>query len=46
MDKTFQLPYLSKVDLRGDFQVWIVDGAYIRGHTDEESALTVPRRYR
>jgi hypothetical protein len=29
-------PYLSKVDQRGDFQVWIVDGAYIRGNTDEE----------
>jgi hypothetical protein len=36
MDKGFKLPYLSKDDERGDFQVWIVDGAYIRGHKDEE----------
>ena len=36
MDESPKLPYLSKVDQRGDFQVWIVDGAYIRGHTDEE----------
>jgi hypothetical protein len=28
--------YLKKVDDRGDIQVWIVDGAYIRGHIDEE----------
>jgi len=28
--------YLEKVDQRGDFQVWIVDGAYVRGHVDEE----------
>jgi hypothetical protein len=31
-----QPPYLSKDETRGDFQVWIVDGAYIRGHIDEE----------
>jgi uncharacterized protein YoaH (UPF0181 family) len=36
MDESLKLPYLSKIDTRGDFQVWIVDGAYIRGHTDEE----------
>ncbi len=36
MDESPKLPYLSKVDQRGDFVVWIVDGAYIRGHTDEE----------
>ncbi len=29
-------PYVEKADHRGDFQVWIVDGAYIRGHIDEE----------
>jgi hypothetical protein len=28
--------YIKKVDERGDMQVWIVDGAYIRGHIDEE----------
>ena len=28
--------YIKKVDDRGDIQVWIVDGAYIRGHIDEE----------
>ena len=28
--------YLTKLDQRGDFDVWIVDGSYIRGHIDEE----------
>jgi hypothetical protein len=28
--------YIRKVDERGDIQVWIVDGAYIRGNIDEE----------
>jgi hypothetical protein len=28
--------YIKKVDERGDIQVWVVDGAYIRGHIDEE----------
>jgi hypothetical protein len=36
MPEALKPPYLSKDDLRGDFQVWIVDGAYIRGHIDEE----------
>ncbi len=36
MGTDLQPPYLSKVETRGDFQVWIVDGAYIRGHVDEE----------
>jgi hypothetical protein len=31
-----QPPYLSRDETRGDLQVWIVDGAYIRGHIDEE----------
>jgi hypothetical protein len=29
-------PYLQKDETQGDYQVWIVDGAYIRGHIDEE----------
>ena len=29
-------PYLQAVARRGDLQVWIVDGGYIRGHIDEE----------
>ncbi len=29
-------PYLEKVEERGNLHVWIVDGAYIRGHVDEE----------
>lgn len=29
-------PYLRQVDRRGDIQVWIVDGSYVRGHIDEE----------
>ena len=29
-------PYLRKIDRRGDIQVWVVDGSYVRGHIDEE----------
>lgn len=29
-------PYIKKADRRGDLQIWIVDGKYIRGHLDEE----------
>ena len=36
MDEPLKPPYLRKDGTRGDFQVWIVDGAYIRGHIDEE----------
>ena len=28
--------YLHKDEKRGDIQVWIMDGSYIRGHIDEE----------
>jgi len=34
--QTLALPYLEKADTRGEFAVWIVDGAHIRGHIDEE----------
>jgi len=33
---TLAAPYVSKCDTRGDIQIWIVDGSYIRGHMDEE----------
>ena len=36
MEKLLKPPYLKKDESRGDYQVWIVDGAYVRGHTDEE----------
>jgi hypothetical protein len=36
MNETLKPPYLNKIDQRGDIQIWIVDGAYIRGHIDEE----------
>ena len=36
MEQSLKPPYLAKDGQRGDFQVWIVNGAYIRGHTDEE----------
>ena len=29
-------PYLEEAEKRGDLQVWIVDGSYVRGHIDEE----------
>jgi hypothetical protein len=36
MDEKLKPPYLQRDEQRGDFQVWIVDGPYIRGHIDEE----------
>jgi hypothetical protein len=36
MTDALKPPYLEKVDKRGELQVWIVDGAYVRGHIDEE----------
>ena len=36
MTKSLSLPYVRKDEKRGDLQVWIVDGAYVRGHIDEE----------
>jgi hypothetical protein len=29
-------PYLKEIETRGDYRVWLVDGAYVRGHIDEE----------
>lgn len=36
MEEKLKPPYLKKYEKRGDYEVWIVDGAYIRGHIDEE----------
>jgi hypothetical protein len=36
MSEIPKLPYLRKDEQRGDLQVWIVDGSYIRSHIDEE----------
>ncbi len=36
MSTSLKLPYIQKVEARGNLQVWIVDGSYIRGHVDEE----------
>ena len=33
---SFKPPYLQRDHKRDNYQVWIVDGAYIRGHIDEE----------
>jgi hypothetical protein len=30
------LPYIKKIDERGNLQIWIVDGSYIRSRIDEE----------
>ena len=35
MSTLLKLPYIQKVEERGNLQVWIVDGSYIRGHVDE-----------
>jgi len=36
MKTSLKPPYIEKVEQRDDLQIWIVDGAYIRGHIDEE----------
>ena len=36
MTASLKSAYIEKIDERGDLQVWIVDGSYIRGHVDEE----------
>ena len=36
MPASLKPAYIEKVDERGNLQVWIVDGAYIRSHIDEE----------
>jgi len=36
MPDSLKPPYLRKDQMRGDIQVWIVDGGYVRGHMDEE----------
>jgi hypothetical protein len=36
MPESVKPAYIRKIDQRGDFDVWIVDGSYIRGHIDEE----------
>jgi len=36
MTTPLKMPYIQKVEERGDLQVWIVDGTYIRSHIDEE----------
>jgi hypothetical protein len=36
MAESLKQPYLKRDETRGDYQVWIVDGAYIRGNIDEE----------
>jgi hypothetical protein len=36
MPTSLRPPYIEKVEERGNLQVWIVDGSYIRGHIDEE----------
>jgi hypothetical protein len=36
MAKKLKPPYIRKLDDRGDLNIWIVDGIYIRGHINEE----------
>jgi len=36
MNDPLKPPYLQNFEQTGDFQVWIVDGEYVRGHMDEE----------
>ncbi len=36
MESSLKLPYIKKIDERGEIAIWAVDGGYIRGHIDEE----------
>jgi hypothetical protein len=36
VDEELKLPYLKKFEQRNTLTIWAVDGAYIRGHIDEE----------
>lgn len=36
MNDSLKPPYVRRDERRGDCQVWLVDGSYIRGHMDEE----------
>ncbi|MCX6555195.1 MAG: hypothetical protein NTZ12_09320 [Candidatus Aminicenantes bacterium] len=36
MAEILKPPYLQRDERRGNIQIWIVDGAYVRGHIDEE----------
>ncbi len=36
MARALKPPYVAKVGERGSLQIWVVDGAYIRSHIDEE----------
>jgi hypothetical protein len=36
MSTALKPPYIQKIEERGKLEVWIVDGSYIRSHTDEE----------
>jgi hypothetical protein len=36
MPEPLKPPYIEKIDRHGPIDIWIVDGAYIRGHIDEE----------
>ena len=36
MKASLKPAYIERIDQPGDFDVWIVDGSYIRGHIDKE----------
>ena len=36
MPESLKPAYIEKIGQRGDLQIWIVDGTFIRGHIDEE----------
>ncbi len=36
MPETLKPPYIEKVGQRGRISIWVVDGAYVRSHIDEE----------
>jgi len=38
MSEALKPPYIEKAGERGNLQVWLVDGNYVRGHIDEEFA--------
>jgi hypothetical protein len=36
MKEPAKAPYVTHIDQRGELNIWVVDGSYIRGHIDEE----------
>jgi len=36
MKERTKAPYVTRIEQRGELNIWVVDGSYVRGHIDEE----------